>query len=134
MTIRGILLMLAGAAVLAAGADGKQAAPAKPAAKQAARQADAQADQRIEAEIRSRLAKSKIGAEGFTVRVQGGVAYWEGTTSVPQRKGAATRMAKSAGARQVINNIKVTDAAAQKAAENLQQGRRRAQVKRGEAR
>jgi hypothetical protein len=34
----------------------------------------------------------------------------------------------------VINNIKVSDAAKQKAAENLEQGRRRAQVKRSEAR
>ena len=62
------------------------------------------------------------------------MAYWEGTTAVVQHKGSATRMAKSAGAKRVVNNIKITDAAKWKAAENLQQGRRRAQVKRGEPR
>jgi len=88
----------------------------------------------VERTIREKLAKSKIGKDGFTVRVQGGVAYWEGNTTVVQHKGAATRMAKTAGARAVVNNIKVSDAAKQKAAENLEQGRRRAQIKRGETR
>ena len=91
-------------------------------------------DVQVEAAIRARLAKSKIGKEGLTVRVQGGVAYWDGTTNVVQHKGAATRMAKSAGAKKVVNNIKVGDDAKQKAAGNLEQGRRRAQVKRSEAR
>jgi hypothetical protein len=94
----------------------------------------AQQDKAIEAVIRAKLAKSKIGKDGFTVRVQGGVAYWEGTTSVVQHKGAATRMAKTAGAKMVVNNVKVSDAAKQKAADNLEQGRRRAQVKRSDAR
>lgn len=91
-------------------------------------------DAQIEAAIRARLTKSKIGKDGLTVRVQGGVAYWDGTTNVVQHKGAATRMAKSAGAKKVVNNIKVGDDAKQKAAGNLDQGRRRAQVKRSEAR
>jgi len=43
-------------------------------------------------------------------------------------------MAKAAGAKKVVNNIKVSDAAKQVAAANLEQGRRRAQVKRGDAR
>ena len=73
-----------------------------------------------------------IGKDGLTVRVQGGVAYWDGTTNVVQHKGAATRMAKSAGAKKVVNNIKVGDDAKQKAAGNLEQGRRRAQVKRSD--
>jgi BON domain len=94
----------------------------------------AQQDKQIEAAIRTKLAKSKIGKEGFTVRVQGGVAYWEGGTSVVQHKGSATRMAKTAGAHTVVNNIKVSDAAKQKAAANLDQGRRRAQVKRSDPR
>ena len=64
-------------------------------------------DQQIAEEIRERLAKSVIGKENFKVRVREGVAYWEGSTAVPQRKGAATRMAKSAGARSVVNNIVV---------------------------
>ena len=93
-----------------------------------------QEDQRIESTIKAKLAKSKIGADGFTVRVQGGVAYWDGTTNVVQHKGSATRMAKSAGAKRVVNNIKVSDAAKAQAAGNLDQGRRRAQVVRSEKR
>ena len=91
-------------------------------------------DQRIESTIKAKLGKSKIGADGFTVRVQGGVAYWDGTTNVVQHKGSATRMAKSAGAKRVVNNIKVSDAAKAQAAGNLDQGRRRAQVVRSEKR
>ncbi len=91
-------------------------------------------DAAIEAAIRQRFARSKAAADGFTVRVQGGIATLEGKTDVPQRKGAATRMAKSAGAKRVVNNIQVTDAGRQKAAGNLATGRRRAQVKRSEPR
>ena len=91
-------------------------------------------DVQIESDIRARLAKSVIGKDGLTVRVQGGVAYWDGTTNVVQHKGAATRMAKSAGAKKVVNNIKIGDDAKQKAAGNLEQGRRRAQVKRSDPR
>jgi BON domain len=96
--------------------------------------AGATQDAQIQAEIRARLAKSVIGKDGFTVRVQGGVAYWDGTTNVVQHKGAATRMAKSAGAKKVVNRIKVGDDAKQKAAGNLEKGRRRVQVKRSEPR
>ena len=108
-----------------------KAPPSKPAAGQGA---TAQQDKQTEAVIRTKLAKSKIGKDGFTVRVQGGVAYWEGSTNVVQHKGAATRMAKTAGVNKVVNNIKVSDAAKEQASANLEQGRRRAQVKRGEAR
>lgn len=69
-------------------------------------------DAQIEAQVRERLAKSVIGKDGFTVRVRGGVVYWEGNTTVAQHKGAATRMAKSAGARRVVNNIRVAGAKA----------------------
>jgi hypothetical protein len=96
--------------------------------------ASALQDKETEAFIRAKLAKSKIGKDGFTVRVQGGVAYWDGSTNVVQHKGAATRMAKTAGAKKVVNNIKVSDAAKETASANLEQGRRRAQVKRGEVR
>ena len=96
--------------------------------------ASALQDKETESVIRAKLAKSKIGKDGFTVRVQGGVAYWDGATSVVQHKGAATRMAKTAGAKKVVNNIKVSDAAKETASANLEQGRRRAQVKRGEVR
>jgi hypothetical protein len=43
-------------------------------------------------------------------------------------------MAKTAGAKAVVNNIKVSDAAKNKAADNLDSGRRRAQVKRSDPR
>jgi hypothetical protein len=77
-------------------------------AKAPAQNFSAQQDKAAEAAIRAKLAKSKVGADGFTVRVQGGIAYWEGTTTVPQHKGAATRMAHAAGVPSVINNIKVS--------------------------
>jgi hypothetical protein len=89
-------------------------------------------DASIENAIRQRFARSKAAADGFTVRVQGGVATIDGRTDVVQRKGAATRMAKSAGAKQVINRIQVSESARQKAGSNLATGRRRAQVKRSE--
>jgi osmotically-inducible protein OsmY len=92
-------------------------------------------DAQIEAAIRAKLAKSpKLGPEKFQVHVQGGVATFEGKTDVVQHKGTATRMAKSAGALAVNNHIQVSDAAKQKAASNLETGRRRVQVKRGDAR
>jgi hypothetical protein len=94
----------------------------------------AQEDKQIEATIRAKLVKSKIGKDGFTVRVQGGIAYWEGKTDVVQHKGSATRMAKTAGAKSVVNGIKVSEAGKEKAADNLDDGRRRAQVKRSDPR
>ena len=75
-------------------------------------------DATIEQRIRMKLAKSKIGADGFTVRVQGGVAYWEGKTDVIQHKGAATRMAKTAGAVAVVNKIQISEAGRRKASHN----------------
>ena len=91
-------------------------------------------DAALEAIIRAKFAKSKIDADHFQVRVQGGVATIEGRTDVLQHKGVATRLAKSAGAKAVNNNIQPSDAARQKAARNLETGRRRVQVKRGEPR
>jgi hypothetical protein len=64
-------------------------------------------DPQLEAELRIKLAKSVVGRDGFTLRVKDGVVYWEGATGVAQHKGAATRMAKAAGARRVVNNIRV---------------------------
>jgi hypothetical protein len=91
-------------------------------------------DAQLEALIRAKLAKSKISADKFTVHVQGGVATFEGKTNVIQHKGTATRMAKTAGAIAVNNHVQISDAAKQKAAANLDEGRRRVQVKRGDAR
>lgn len=91
-------------------------------------------DVQIEAVIRAKLAKSKIGPDKFRFKVQGGVATIEGKTDIVQHKGAATRMAKTAGAVAVNNHIQISDEAKEKAAANLETGRRRAQIKRGDAR
>ena len=99
------------------------AQPAKP------RLSDAQ----LEAAIRAKFSKSK-SANRFTVHVQGGVATIEGKTDVVQHKGVATRMAKTAGALAVNNHVEVSEAAKKKAAGNLEEGRRRVQVKRGDSR
>ena len=91
-------------------------------------------DSQLEALIRAKFAKSKINADHFTVRVQGGAATLEGRTDVIQHKGVATRLARTAGALTVNNHIQISDAARQKAAGNLEKGRRRLQVQRGEPR
>jgi hypothetical protein len=90
-------------------------------------------DQQLEAKIRGKFANSK-SASTFKVHVQGGVATIEGKTEVIQHKAAATRMAKTAGAVAVNNKVEVSDAAKKKAAGNLEEGRRRVQVKRSDAR
>jgi hypothetical protein len=76
-------------------------------------------DAQLEARIRTKLAKSKIGRDGFRFHVQRGVVTWEGATNVVQHKGSATRMARTAGAVQVINNIQVSAAGKTKAASSL---------------
>ena len=91
-------------------------------------------DVQLEAIIRAKFAKSKISTDKFTVRVQGGVATIDGKTDVLQHKGTATRMCRTAGAVVVDNRVQISDAAKLKAAGNLQEGRRRVQVKRGDAR
>lgn len=85
-------------------------------------------DAEIEATIKAKLAKSKIGKEGLQVHVKDGTATWTGTTSIMQHKGAATRMAKTAGATHVVNNIKVSEQATAKAAGNLTGAPRHVQV------
>ncbi|HXB71682.1 MAG TPA: BON domain-containing protein [Candidatus Acidoferrales bacterium] len=91
-------------------------------------------DAKLEAVIRAKFAKSKINADKFTVHVQGGVATIEGKTDVMQHKGTATRMARTAGAVAVSNHVQISEAAKAKAAGNLEKGRRRVQVKRGDDR
>jgi hypothetical protein len=105
----------------------KAAAPSRP-------PAPARSDAVIEKDIRNRFAKSKIGVEKYTDHVQGGVATIEGKTNVIQHKGVATRLARLGGASAVANHIEISEAAKEKAAQNLETGRRRAQVKRGDAR
>jgi hypothetical protein len=94
----------------------------------------AASDAEIERTIRAKFAKSKISADKFTVKVQGGVATIEGRSDVVQHKGTATRLAKTGGASKVVNKIQLSQAAKDKANQNLEKGRRRAQVKRGDAR
>src|SRR5574340_86858 len=91
-------------------------------------------DVQLEKAIRTRFAASKISVNNFQVHVQGGVATIEGRTDVIQHKGTATRLAKTAGAKRVVNKIVVSQAARDRASANLAKGRRRAQVKRGDAR
>jgi osmotically-inducible protein OsmY len=92
-------------------------------------------DSQMEADIRARLARSKkISQDHLQVHVQGGVATIEGRTGVVQHKGSATRMAKAAGALAVNNRVEISEAAKEKAAANLETGRRRAQIKRGDSR
>ena len=122
------------AAVAAAPGTGVPSRPAavKPAAKSTAQ--PRKSDAEIEKDFRTRLSNSKVSQEKFQIHVQGGVATIEGKTDVVQHKGVATRMAKSAGAVAVANKIQISDAAREKAAQNLETGRRRAQIKRGDAR
>ncbi len=115
------------------GVSGTEAWPARTAQNKAARGGASLTDAELERAIRERFARSKISVNRFTVRVQGGVATIEGRTDVVQHKGVATRLAKAAGARRVVNRIEVSEQARQKASKNLAQGRRRAQIKRSEA-
>lgn len=138
-TSRLAAVLLSVAAIAAAQSANSQIRLARPAPKQPVAAAkiqkpQSQSDAVIEAAIRAKLAKSKIAADKFQVHVQGGVATLEGRTEVIQHKGVATRLAKSAGAVAVNNHIQSSDAARQKAAANLASGRRRAQIKRGDAR
>jgi hypothetical protein len=107
--------------------------PAKSAAKTAANsQAPRISDSDLEKAIAEKFAASKISTDKFKAHVQGGVATLEGYTEIVQHKGTATRLAKSAGALAVVNNIEISQAAKDKAQANLDSGRRRAQIKRSE--
>ena len=79
----------------------------------------APSDAQLDAVIRAKLAKSKIGKDGFRFHVARGVVTWDGQTNVVQHKGAATRMARTAGAVQVVNNIQVSASGKAKAAASL---------------
>lgn len=91
-------------------------------------------DAELERIITAKFAAGKIAADHFRVHVQGGVATIDGRTNVIQHKGTATRIARKAGVINVVNRIQISEEARQKAARNLEQGRRRLQVKRGEPR
>lgn len=76
-------------------------------------------DAQIERNIRAKLAKSKINADHFTVKVSGGVAMLDGKTGIIQHKGVATRLAKTGGAIAVQNHIQISEEAKAKAAARL---------------
>lgn len=90
------------------------------------------ADAVIEQGLRQRLAKSKLADNNFTFKVHNGVVTWNGKTDVVQHKGVATRMAKSAGARHVVNQIVISEAARRKAVERLERGRKAGEIKRAQ--
>ena len=89
----------------------------------AAPKAPPASDAAIEAAIRAKFAKSKISEDQFRVSVKSGIATLEGKTDVPQRKGVATRLAKSGGAREVVNKIQISEAARKKLSDRLQKAR-----------
>ena len=89
-------------------------------------------DAQLEKDIRERFAACKIAADKFEVHVQGGRTTITGNTDVLQHKGTATRMARAAGATDVVNKIEPSEQAREKAAANLTKGRRHAQIKRSE--
>jgi osmotically-inducible protein OsmY len=64
-------------------------------------------DAAIERSLKARLSRSKLKQDGLSFAVKNGVVEWQGEVGVPQRKGAATRMAKAAGAAKVINRIRI---------------------------
>src|SRR3984893_9684005 len=94
------------------------AKPASPIAKKTTVGHSASDDVQVEKAIRARFAASKISKNKFEVHVQGGVATISGKTDVLQHKGTATRLAKSAGAKEVVNKVQVSDAAKERAAAN----------------
>ncbi len=69
--------------------------------------AAASEDALIASRLKSKMARSKLKSDGLQYRVQDGTVEWSGTVKIPQRKGAATRMAKSSGAKRVLNRIVV---------------------------
>lgn len=83
------------------------------------------ADEALQAKIQEKFSGAKAGGGKFQVRVRNGTAYLSGRADVVQHKGAATRMAKAAGAKRVVNNITVSEAAKQKALRDSEQSRPR---------
>src|SRR5205085_5866625 len=96
------------------------ARPVTPSTKKTVTTGDSAAhDAQLEKDIRARFARSKISADKFEVKVQGGIATITGKTGVLQHKGTATRLARNAGAAQVVNKVEVSEAAKRQASQNL---------------
>lgn len=100
-------------------------APSKPQTKAAPKWKDAELKKAIE----ERLARSAIAVDHFKVEVSEGVARLTGKTDVMQHKGVATRLARAVGAKEVRNEIEISEAARQKAAAQLAKGRSRKNAK-----
>jgi hypothetical protein len=64
-------------------------------------------DAAILAKLKAKMSRSTLRSEAVEYKVENGVVLWSGTVKIPQRKGAATRMAKSSGAKKVLNRIVV---------------------------
>lgn len=118
-------------ALLANGQQTGRPAATQPAGQAAQAAKSTTTDAVIEATLRSKLAKSKVGADGFRFRVQNGVVYWDGSTNVVQHKGAATRMAKTSGARAVVNNIAISESARKASVAGLHESPRKIKVQSG---
>lgn len=127
-----IVFSLTAAILLSPALNAQQPPPAKPVPAPRVAAAPPAGDAQLERAIRDRFNRSKIRTENFTIQVRQGVATLGGKTDVIQRKGTATRLARLAGAKAVNNQIEVSEAARERAANNLEKGRRRAQVKRSE--
>lgn len=67
----------------------------------------AAADQTIVQRIQKSFAQSKLRDEHFIVKLDGETVILEGRTRIAQHKGVATRLARNAGAKTVINRIEV---------------------------
>ncbi len=119
--MRQIIRMVTAALLLAAALQPAEA-PKKtqPQAPGAPRWKDAELRKAIE----DRFARSAIAADKFKVEVTNGVARITGKTDVIQHKGVATRLARSMGAKQVRNEVEVSEAARKRAVEQLARGRK----------
>lgn len=69
--------------------------------------ASANSDALISAKIKTKLSRSKLKGDGLQFKVNQGTVEWEGVVTIPQHKGAATRMARTSGASNVVNRIVV---------------------------
>jgi hypothetical protein len=87
--------------------------------------ATTQADEELASEIRTRFARSKISKNHFKVEVRQGIAFIDGATEIVQHKGTATRLARLAGAREIVNRITVSQDARKAAAAPLEKARKK---------
>ena len=126
-----IILLISAMLLISAFALAQTAAPAKsPMNKPAAKEKPAKApkikaastsDADVQTCITGRLAAApKLSKEGFSATVSGGVATFTGNASNPGSKGGVSGIAKTCGAKKVVNNItipaKIKPAAAPKPA------------------